>query len=207
MLSILQAAGWPVWFLILTSFIALALMIERTVVLRRARVAPPALLGQLLTLMQARAAGPEAMQRLEADSPLGRILAAGVRNSTGGRAAMQEAMESAAQSVAHELERYLGALSTVAAVAPLLGLFGTVIGMIEIFGAANPSGNNPQALAHGISVALYNTALGLAVAIPALIAARFFRTRVEGFMLLMQEQAQRLLEALAPVGREGGRAR
>jgi biopolymer transport protein ExbB len=206
-LSILQAAGWPVWFLILTSFIALALIIERAVVLRRARVAPPALLGQLLALLQARTAGPETVQRLEADSPLGRILAAGLRNSGGGRSAMQEAMESAAQGVAHELERYLGALSTVAAVAPLLGLFGTVIGMIEIFGAANPNGNNPQALAHGISVALYNTALGLAVAIPALIAARFYRTRVEGFMLQMQEQAQRLLEALAPISPEGLRAR
>jgi biopolymer transport protein ExbB len=197
-LSILQAAGWPVWFLILTSFIGLALIIERSAVLRQARVAPPALLGQLVSLLQSRGIGPEAIQKLEADSPLGRILAAGVRNHRAGRTAMQEAMESAAQSVAHELERYLGALSTVAAVAPLLGLFGTVIGMIEIFGAASPSGNNPQALAHGISVALYNTALGLAIAIPALVASRFFRTRVEGLMLQMQTQAQRLLETLAP---------
>ncbi|MFZ9405553.1 MAG: MotA/TolQ/ExbB proton channel family protein [Burkholderiaceae bacterium] len=199
MLSILQAAGWPVWFLILTSFIGLALIIERAVVLRQARVAPPALLGQLITLLQARGVSPDAIQKLEADSPLGRILAAGVRNSRAGRSAMQEAMESAAQNVTHELERYLGALSTVAAVAPLLGLFGTVIGMIEIFGAASPSGSSPQALAHGISVALYNTALGLAIAIPALVAARFYRTRVEGFMLQMQTQAQRLLEILAPV--------
>ncbi len=198
MLSILQAAGWPVWFLILTSVIALALIIERALVLRRARVAPGGLLGLWLAALQNPATAPETFRRLESASPLGRILAAGARNARAGRPAMQEAMDLAAQRVAHELERFLGALSTIAAVAPLLGLFGTVIGMIEIFGAAQPSGNSPQALAHGISVALYNTALGLAVAIPALIASRIFRTRVEGFMLLMQDQAQRLLEALDP---------
>jgi biopolymer transport protein ExbB len=115
---------------------------------------------------------------------------------------MQEAMDAAAQGVAHDLERFLGALGTISAVAPLLGLFGTVIGMIEIFGAAQPNGSSPHALAHGISVALYNTALGLAVAIPALIASRYFRSRVEGFMLLMQDQAQRLLEVLDAI--EGG---
>ncbi len=211
MLSILQAAGWPVWFLILTSIVAVALMIERALVLRRHRIAPSGLTGQVLTVLESQAGGPgpDTLKRLEMDSSLGRILAAGLRNARAGRSAMQEAMESAAQGVAHELERYLGALGTIAAVAPLLGLFGTVIGMIEIFGAANPTGNNPQALAHGISVALYNTALGLAVAIPALIAHRIFRTRVEGLMLLMQEQAQRLLEALNPgtsTGAETGAA-
>jgi biopolymer transport protein ExbB len=197
-LSILQAAGWPVWFLILTSVVAVALVIERALVLRRSRILPVGLLAQWMTALQNPSTTPETFRRLESASPLGRILGAGARNARAGRAAMQEAMDYAAQSAAHELERYLGALSTISAVAPLLGLFGTVIGMIEIFGAAQPTGTNPQALAHGISVALYNTALGLAIAVPALIASRIFRTRVEGFMLSMQDQAQRLLEALDP---------
>lgn len=202
MLSILQAAGWPVWFLILTSVVAVALVIERALVLRQARIVPPGLLAQWMSALQNPSTPPDTFRRLEAASPLGRILAAGARNARAGRSAMQEAMDSAAQGVAHELERYLGALGTLSAVAPLLGLFGTVIGMIEIFGAAQPNGSSPHALAHGISVALYNTALGLAVAIPALIASRFFRRRVESYMLLMQDQAQRLLEVLDPA--DGG---
>jgi biopolymer transport protein ExbB len=97
-----------------------------------------------------------------------------------------------------DLERYLGALGTIATVTPLLGLFGTVVGMIEIFGASAPSGTNPEALAHGISVALYNTALGLVVAIPALIAHRGFRSRVDGFLVEMEQQSLRLVDTLEP---------
>jgi biopolymer transport protein ExbB len=111
---------------------------------------------------------------------------------------MKDAMEERGQAVAHELERFLPALGTLSTVTPLMGLFGTVVGMIEIFGAAAPTGNNPQALAHGISVALYNTALGLMVAIPALIAYRLFRTRVDGFLVDLEQQAIRLLDAVHP---------
>jgi biopolymer transport protein ExbB len=126
------------------------------------------------------------------------VFASGLRHALDGREIMKEAMEETGRAVAHDLERYLGALGTIATVTPLLGLFGTVVGMIEIFGASAPSGTNPQALAHGISVALYNTALGLVVAIPALVAYRAYRTRVDGFVVEMEQQGLRLVDTLDP---------
>lgn len=196
MLSIIQAAGWPVWFLILASVLAVALIIERAVSLRRKRVLPDALLEQTLQLHRARQTTAESVQKMESGSPLGRVLASGLRQAPAGRDAMREAMEQSGRAVAHDLERYLGALGTIAAITPLLGLFGTVVGMIEIFGATAPAGTNPQALAHGISVALYNTALGLVVAIPALIAYRTYRAKVDGLLVDMEQQAARLVDAL-----------
>jgi biopolymer transport protein ExbB len=197
-LSILQAAGWPVWFLILASFLAVALIIERALSLRRSQVLPARLLEQTLEQYRGRTLDAGMVQKLEGDSPLGQVLAAGLRHAGGGRDVMKDAMEERGQAVAHELERFLPALGTLSTVTPLMGLFGTVVGMIEIFGAAAPTGNNPQALAHGISVALYNTALGLMVAIPALIAYRLFRTRVDGFLVDLEQQAIRLLDAVHP---------
>lgn len=206
MFSIIQAAGWPVWFLILASFLAVALIIERAISLQRRRVMPAHLLDEVLTLHRGRQATPEMVQKLEAGSPLGRVLATGLRHANDGRDIMKEAMEETGRAVAHDLERYLGALGTLATVAPLLGLFGTVIGMIEIFGASSPSGTNPQALAHGISVALYNTALGLVVAIPALIAYRAYRGRVDGFLVEMEQQSLRLVDTLDPRRVQAGAA-
>jgi biopolymer transport protein ExbB len=197
-LSIIQAAGWPVWFLILASVLAVALIIERAMSLRRKRVLPEALLEQTIQQYRARQITAESVQTLEAGSPLGRVFASGLRQAAAGRDAMREAMEQTGRAVAHELERYLGALGTIAAITPLLGLFGTVVGMIEIFGASAPAGTNPQALAHGISVALYNTALGLVVAIPALIAYRAYRAKVDGFLVDMEQQAARLVDTLEP---------
>jgi biopolymer transport protein ExbB len=196
--SIIQAAGWPVWFLIIASFLAVALIIERAISLQRRKVLPVHLLDEVLTLYRGRQATPEMVQKLEAGSPLGRVLATGLRHAHDGRDIMKEAMEETGRAVAHDLERYLGALGTIATVSPLLGLFGTVIGMIEIFGAQSPSGTNPQALAHGISIALYNTALGLVVAIPALIAYRAYRSRVDGFLVEMEQQSLRLVDTLDP---------
>jgi len=196
--SIIQAAGWPVWFLILASFLAVALIIERALSLQRRKVLPDHLLDEVLTLHRNRQATPEMVQKLEAGSPLGRVFASGLRHALDGREMMKEAMEETGRAVAHDLERYLGALGTIATVTPLLGLFGTVVGMIEIFGASAPSGTNPQALAHGISVALYNTALGLVVAIPALIAYRAYRTRVDSFVVEMEQQGLRLVDTLDP---------
>lgn len=198
MFSIIQAAGWPVWFLILASFLAVALIIERALSLQRRKVLPDHLLDEVLTLYRNRQTTPEMVQKLEAGSPLGRVFATGLRHALDGREIMKEAMEETGRAVAHDLERYLGALGTIATITPLLGLFGTVVGMIEIFGATAPSGTNPQALAHGISVALYNTALGLVVAIPALIAYRAYRTRVDGFVVEMEQQGLRLVETLDP---------
>jgi biopolymer transport protein ExbB len=196
--SIIQAAGWPVWFLIFASFLAVALIIERALSLQRRNVLPDHLLDEVLTLYRNRQTTPEMVQKLEAGSPLGRVFASGLRHALDGREIMKEAMEETGRAVAHDLERYLGALGTIATVTPLLGLFGTVVGMIEIFGATAPSGTNPQALAHGISVALYNTALGLVVAIPALVAYRAYRTRVDGFVVEMEQQGLRLVDTLDP---------
>jgi biopolymer transport protein ExbB len=133
---------------------------------------------------------------LEAQSPLGRVLSAGLRNVGSSREVMREAIEETGGMVAHELERYLTTLGTIASISPLMGLFGTVVGMIEIFGSQSPSGSNPMQLAHGISVALYNTGFGLVIAIPSMIFWRHFRALVNGIVLEMQQQAVRLVEVL-----------
>jgi len=133
---------------------------------------------------------------LEAQSPLGRVLSAGLRNVGSSREIMRESIEEAGGMVAHELDRYLTTLGTIASISPLMGLFGTVVGMIEIFGSQSPTGSNPMQLAHGISVALYNTGFGLVIAIPGMIFWRHFRALVNSFVLEMQQQAVRLVEVL-----------
>ena len=136
------------------------------------------------------------LANLEAQSPLGRVLAAGLRNVGSSREVMRDAIEETGGVVAHELERYLTTLGTIASISPLMGLFGTVVGMIEIFGSQSPTGSNPMQLAHGISVALYNTGFGLVIAIPGMIFWRHFRALVNGFVIEMQQQALRLVEVL-----------
>ncbi len=198
LLSLIQAAGWPVWFLLAASVAAVALIIERSLSLKRARVMPPGLLDEVIGLRRSQPMAPEMIAKLSANSPLGRILASGLRHEGADRELMKEAMEECGRAVAHELERYLSALGTIATTAPLMGLFGTVVGMIEIFGAQGPSGvANPQQLAHGISVALYNTALGILIAIPALIAYRHFRARVDSYLVEMEQQSLRLVDTLS----------
>jgi biopolymer transport protein ExbB len=195
--SLIQAAGWPVWFLIIASIAAVALIIERSLSLKRSKVLPAGLLDEVLGLRRTQPVTPELLNKLAANSPLGRVLASGLRHEAAGRELMKEAMEETGRAVAHDLERYLSALGTIAATAPLMGLFGTVVGMIEIFGASTPSGGtNPQQLAHGISVALYNTALGILIAIPALIAYRHFRARVDTYLVEMEQQSLRLVDML-----------
>ncbi len=196
MLSLIQAAGWPVWFLILTSILAVALIVERALTLKPSRVVPDGLLDEVLGLHRNQQITPELIQRLERNSPLGRVFATGLRQQAAPREVMKEAMEETGRAVAHDLERFLSAIGTIASIAPLMGLFGTVVGMIEIFGAQAPAGTNPQQLAHGISVALYNTALGLVIAIPAMIAYRVFRSRVDGFLVEMEQQSVRLIDTL-----------
>jgi biopolymer transport protein ExbB len=192
--AIVQAAGWPIWFLLFASVIAVALIIERSVSLRARRIIPPTLLDQVISVYQRQGLSPEVIERLSRDSPLGAVLAAGLRNLKSSRYVMKEAIEEAGRGVAHELERFLTTLGTIATAAPLLGLFGTVIGMIEIFGSQSPTGTNPQQLAHGISIALYNTAFGIAIAIPALIFYRHFRAKVDGFVVEMELLASKLVD-------------
>ena len=171
--------------------IAVALIIERTVSLRRDKVVPPTLLDQVVTVYQRHGVSEEVLERLAKDSPLGVVLAAGLRNHASSRYVMREAIEEAGRAVSHDLERFLTTLGTIATAAPLLGLFGTVIGMIEIFASQSPSGTNPQQLAHGISVALYNTAFGIGIAIPSLIFYRHFKSRVDGYVVDMEQLLKR----------------
>jgi biopolymer transport protein ExbB len=193
--AIVQAAGWPIWFLLLASVIAVALIIERSVSLRAAKIIPPRLLEEVVAVYQRQGLSPEVIERLSRDSPLGAVLAAGLRNLKSSRVVMKEAIEEAGRAVAHDLARFLTTLGTIATAAPLLGLFGTVIGMIEIFGAQSPTGGtNPQQLAHGISIALYNTAFGIAIAIPALIFYRHFRNKVDTFVVEMEQRAAKLVD-------------
>ena len=135
-------------------------------------------------------------EQLANGAPLARILAAGLKNHHASREVMKEAIEETGRAVAHELERFLTTLGTIAAMAPLLGLLGTVIGMIELFGATTPTGTNPQQLAHGISVALYNTAFGLVVAIPSMIFYRHFRAKVDALLVGMEQQAIHLVDVV-----------
>ncbi len=194
MFAIIQAAGWPIWFLLLASVIAVALIIERSISLRSKKIIPPTLLDQVVGVYQRQGLSPEVIDRLSRDSPLGAVLAAGLRNLKSSRYVMKEAIEEAGRAVAHQLERFLTTLGTIATAAPLLGLFGTVIGMIEIFGSQSPTGSNPQQLAHGISIALYNTAFGIAIAIPALIFYRHFKNKVDTQVVEMEQQATRLID-------------
>ena len=194
MFAIIQAAGWPIWPLLLASVIAVALIIERAVTLRSSKIIPPTLLEQVLSVYQRQGVNEDILGKLAKDSPLGEVLAAGLRNHKSSRYVMKEAVEESGRTVAHELERFLTTLGTIATAAPLLGLFGTVIGMIEIFGSQSPSGTNPQQLAHGISIALYNTAFGIGIAIPALIFYRHYRNKVDGFVVDMEQQAAKLID-------------
>ena len=194
MFSIIEAAGWPIWFLLLASIISVALIIERFTALRRAKILPPGLLQRVVVEFRQNGVNDETLKRLDTHSPLGRVFAAGLRNVKSSREVMKEAIEEAGRGVAHELERFLNSLGTIASISPLMGLFGTVVGMIEIFGAPTASGNNPQALAHGISVALYNTGFGLIIAIPSMIFYRHFRALVDSIVIEMEQQAVKLVE-------------
>ena len=204
MLSIIQAAGWPIWPLVACSILALALVIERFISLKASRIAPPQLLDEALAVSRSAVPAPDVVAQLEQNSAMGEVLASGFRalnaNPRCSEADLRATMEGTGRAVAHRLERYLSALATIASAAPLLGLLGTVIGMIEIFGAQSPAGGatggNPAQLAHGISVALYNTAVGLIVAIPALIFWRYFRARVDGYLLTLELASERFVRHL-----------
>lgn len=196
MFDIIRAAGWPIWPLLLASVIAVALIIERSITLRRSKIVPEGLLESVIGDFRQGAVNPEALNRLAAHSPLGRVFAAGLRNVRSSRDVMKESIEEAGRGVTHELERFLTSLGTIASISPLMGLFGTVVGMIEIFGSQNATGANPQQLAHGISVALYNTAFGLIVAIPAMIFYRHFRALVDSFVVDLEQEAVKLVEVV-----------
>ena len=208
MFSIIQAAGWPIWPLIFCSVIALALVIERFVSLKAAKVLPPQLLEEAIMVSRNGVPNPDVVTQLEQNSVFGEVLASGFRTLNNNPRATEDdlrsSLEGAGRIAGSRLQRYLGALATIASAAPLLGLLGTVIGMIEIFGSQGgdggmgtmPGGGNPTQLAHGISIALYNTAFGLMVAIPALNFWRYFRARVDDYLLAMEVATERFVRHL-----------
>ena len=194
MFAIVEAAGWPIWFLILASVIAVGLIIERMVFLRSSRISPPALLDEVVKELKQRVVSDSMLAKLAAGSPLGSIFSAGLKNIKSQPEVMKESIEEAGRAVTRELDRFLTSLGTIASISPLLGLFGTVVGMIEIFGSQSAVGNSPAVLAHGISVALYNTAFGLIVAIPSMIFYRHFRATVDSLVVEMEQQAIKLVD-------------
>jgi biopolymer transport protein ExbB len=155
---------------------------------------PKTLLDEVIRVYQSGKVKQEVIDQLAINSPLGRVLAAGLRNVNAPREVMKESIEEAGSAAAHELERFLTTLGTIASLAPLMGLFGTVVGMIEIFGSQNATGTNPAQLAHGISVALYNTGFGIFIAMPAMIFYRHFRALIDGFVVEMEQQAVKFVD-------------
>ena len=210
MLKIVQEAGWPIWPLILCSIAAVALVVERFMALRTARVAPGYLLAEVIAVTRNGLPAPDVIAKLSENSLLGNVLAAGLKllaiDPRAGETGLRQAFEAAGRDAAHKLDRYLNTLGTIAAAAPLLGLFGTVVGMIEIFGSQQSAGStNPAELAHGISTALYNTAAGLLVAIPSLMFYRYFRGRVDDYLHTMEQSSEQLLTQLMRLtGRSAG---
>lgn len=196
MLSIIEAAGWPIWTLIIASVIALAIIGERFRSLRAELVAPKDLLAKTVNQFKQTGVTSEMLGVLRDNSLLGKLFATALFHVKSSRDVMKESIEESGRAVMVDLERFLTTLGTIASISPLLGLFGTVIGMIEIFGSQNAVGNNPAQLAHGISVALYNTAFGLIVAIPSMIFYRYFRTKVDNLIVSMEQESIKLVEIL-----------
>lgn len=197
MWELISAGGWLMLPIVLSSVVALAIVFERLWALRSSRVAPANLLGQVWRWIKDGQLDATRLKALRADSPLGEILAAGLANTRHGREIMKESIQEAATKVIHELERYLNTLGTIAAITPLLGLLGTVIGMIDVFTAVMVQGTgNTAVLAGGISKALITTAAGLTVAIPALFFHRFFMRRVDELVVAMEQEATKLVEVV-----------
>lgn len=197
MFEILKSGGLMMLPIILCSIIALTIVIERFWSLRAERIVPNDLVDQVWQWFKAGQLDKKRIQSLRNSSPLGRILAAGLVNLKHSRAVMKESIEEAGNHAVHELERYLNTLGTIATISPLLGLLGTVTGMIRAFAAIHEKGvGDPTVVASGIAEALVTTAAGLVVAIPALIFYRYFRGKVEGLIVTMEQEALKMVEIM-----------
>ncbi len=197
MLDILQAGGWLMLPIIACSVVAMAIVLERFWALRRRRIMPDNLVSGIWQLHRTGQLTQERIEKIRNGSPLGRMLTSGIVNRFHSREVMKEAINDTGRQVVSGLERYLNTLGTIAAVTPLLGLLGTVFGMIDVFGAIVTAGvGNAGLLAGGISKALITTAAGLSVAIPTLMFHRFFNSRVNTLAIAMEEQALRLVEVM-----------
>ena len=197
MFELVKAGGILMLPIIACSIVAMAIIIERLWALRSQRVIPNNLVAQIWQLHNKGQLTNAHVVTVKEGSPLGRILAAGLVNRQHSRVIMKEAIEEVGRQVVHELERYLNTLGTISSIAPLLGLLGTVIGMIKVFAAIMSAGvGNPAVLAGGISEALITTAAGLSVAIPCLMFHRYFGGRVERLVIKMEEQALKMVEVM-----------
>jgi biopolymer transport protein ExbB len=197
LLELVKAGGWLMIPILLCSVIAMAIIAERFWTLQRQRIAPADLVVQVWQWAKSGHLSEERIRALRTESPLGRVLAAGLANRHREREIMKESIEDVGRHVIHELERYLNALGTIASITPLLGLLGTVIGMIKVFAVITTQGvGDPGVLAGGISEALITTAAGLTVAIPSLLFYRFFRARVDELVVTMEQEALKMIEAL-----------
>ena len=197
MFELVKAGGWLMLPIIVCSVVALAIIVERLWSLQMRRVLPKHLVAQVWRWEKVRQLNDENLRDLQASSPLGSILAAGILNRYQSRDIMKESIEDTGRHIVHELERYLNSLGTIAAITPLLGLLGTVIGMIKVFATITTQGvGNPGALAGGISEALLTTAAGMSVAIPTLMFFRYFRGRVRMLVLRMEQEAMTMIEIM-----------
>ncbi|MFT6221924.1 MAG: biopolymer transport protein ExbB [Candidatus Endobugula sp.] len=195
--NIIVAGGWLMWPIILCSIAVIAISVERFWTLNASKIAPKNQLAQVWSWVQNNQIDAAKLRELRQSSELGRILAAGLSNAQAGREVMKDSIQEAASQVIHAMERYVGALGTIAAVSPLLGLLGTVLGMIKVFVAIELQGTgNAGALAGGISEALITTAAGLCVAIPAMIMHRFFVRKIDSLVVVMEQESVKLVDAL-----------
>jgi len=194
--QIILAAGWPIWPLIFASVVALAIIGERFFALRESTVAPKNLLPEVQIWLAKGGITKETIARLEQHSLLGQLFASALSNAKNSREITKEAIEETGRAVDHQLGKYLSTLGSIATVAPLLGLLGTVIGMVELFGAFTSTGHDVAQFARGISVALYNTAAGIVVAVPAMLTYRYFRAKVDSLLVDMEQQAIKLVEII-----------
>lgn len=196
MWEIIQAAGWPIWPLILTSIIGVAIMLERFWSLRKSQIIPDGLIVEIKTMIKQNNLDDNKVNILKNSSPLGDLLAVAISKRKDSVEVIKSALDERAGIIVHNLERYLGVLVTIATVAPLLGLFGTIIGMVELFSSFTSSGHDVAVFARGISIALYNTAGGIVVAVPAMIAYRFFRSKIDNYLNEMEHYAIQIVEIL-----------
>ena len=197
MLELIKAGGWVMWPIILCSIISLAIIAERFWSLRKRRIAPRNLVAQVYQWEKVGHLDNKRISALRASSPLGRILAAGLVNRKHSRDIMKESIEEVGRHVAHELDRFLNTLGTIASISPLLGLYGTVLGMIKVFAVITTQGvGDPSILADGISTALITTAAGLSVAIPTLMFHRYFRGKVDDLVMNMEQEALKMVEVM-----------
>jgi biopolymer transport protein ExbB len=200
MLDIIQAGGWLVWPIIACSMVSVTIIIERTIALRRKRVLPARLTVQVREWARLGRVAQSHVEELRGSSPLGKIIASGVLTRDRRREVIRESIEETGRHVVHELERYLNTLGTIASISPLLGLLGTVIGMIRVFNVITLQGvGDPTILAGGISEALITTAAGLTVAIPSLMFYRYFRGRIDEYVVGMEQEALLLVDILQTI--------